>query len=71
MTRVRDAGTNAIIADYLYDPAAAAAKECRRHQDQFLLRWLADYDGTTTALTGWHRPPPHRRLHEQRGLLQL
>ncbi|NJL70869.1 MAG: hypothetical protein HC888_04275 [Candidatus Competibacteraceae bacterium] len=54
MTRVRNAGTNAIIADYLYDPALRQRqKNVGGNKTNFYYSgWqrLADYDGTTNTL---------------------
>ncbi|MBK8220259.1 MAG: RHS repeat-associated core domain-containing protein [Candidatus Obscuribacter sp.] len=54
MTRVRDAGTNAIVADYLYDPALRQRqKNVGGTKTNFYYSgWqrLADYDGTANTL---------------------
>ena len=54
MTRVRDAGTNAIIADYLYDPALRQRQKNvgGTKTNFYYAGWqrLADYDGTTNTL---------------------
>ncbi len=54
MNRVRDAGTNAIVADYLYDPALRQRqKNVGGTKTNFYYSgWqrLADYDGTTNTL---------------------
>ncbi len=54
LTRVRNAGTNAIIADYLYDPALRQRQKNvgGTKTNYYYAGWqrLADYDGTTNAL---------------------
>lgn len=54
MTRVRNAGTNAIVADYLYDPALRQRqKNVGGTKTNFYYSgWqrLADYDGTSNTL---------------------
>ncbi|MBK8220270.1 MAG: RHS repeat-associated core domain-containing protein [Candidatus Obscuribacter sp.] len=54
MTRVRDAGTNAIVADYLYDPALRQRQKNvgGTKTNFYYAGWqrLADYDGTTNTL---------------------
>ena len=54
MTRVRDAGTNAIIADYLYDPALRQRQKNvgGTKTNFYYAGWqrLADYDGTANTL---------------------
>lgn len=54
MTRVRDAGTNAIVADYLYDPGLRQSQKNvgGTKTNFYYAGWqrLADYDGTTNTL---------------------
>jgi RHS repeat-associated protein len=54
LTRVRDAGTNAIISDYLYDPMLRQRQKAVGgvKTNFYYSGWqrLADYDGTTNAL---------------------
>ncbi len=54
LTRVRNAGTNAIIADYLYDPALRQRQKNvgGTKTNYYYAGWqrLADYDGTTNVL---------------------
>lgn len=54
LTRVRNAGTNAIIADYLYDPGRRQRQKNvgGTKTNYYYAGWqrLADYDGTTNTL---------------------